>query len=117
VPLPHVAAREAYYAAFHAGEVYIFEHTGKVAINHRGVRSEFTRLARREPRIDRELTRFLATAYQFKATADYGIGPAVAPISADRAAAAITTAGCFIDTITQLLPPGLTLSLGPNPQA
>jgi uncharacterized protein (UPF0332 family) len=32
LPLPHVAAREAYYAAFHAAEAYIFEHTGKVAI-------------------------------------------------------------------------------------
>ena len=31
LPLPHVAAREAYYAAFHAAEAYIFEHTGKVA--------------------------------------------------------------------------------------
>jgi uncharacterized protein (UPF0332 family) len=32
LPLPHVAAREAYCAAFHAAETYIFEHTGKVAI-------------------------------------------------------------------------------------
>lgn len=66
LPLPHVAPREAYYAAFHAAEAYIFKHTGKVASTHRGVRSEFARLARREPRIDRELTRFLATAYQLK---------------------------------------------------
>jgi uncharacterized protein (UPF0332 family) len=64
--LPHVAAREAYYAAFHAAEAYIFEHTGKVATTHKGVRIEFARLARREPRIDRELTRFLATAYQLR---------------------------------------------------
>jgi uncharacterized protein (UPF0332 family) len=79
-----------------------------VATTHRGVRSEFARLARREPRIDRELTRFLATAYQLKVTTDYGIGTTVAPISADQAAAAITTAGRFIDTVSQLLPPGLT---------
>jgi uncharacterized protein (UPF0332 family) len=116
LPLPHVAAREAYYAAFHAAEAYIFEQTGKVATTHRGVRSEFGRLARREPRIDREFTRFLATAYQLKATADYGIGPSVAPITADQAAAAITTAGRFIDTITQLLPPGLTPPHGPSAQ-
>jgi hypothetical protein len=51
---------KTYYAAFHAAEAYIFEHTGKVAISHRGVRSEFTGLARREPRIDRELGRLLA---------------------------------------------------------
>lgn len=61
LPLPHVAAREAYYAAYHAAEAYIFEQTGKVATTHRGVRSEFARLVRREPSIDRELTRFLAT--------------------------------------------------------
>jgi hypothetical protein len=54
----------------------------------RAVRIEFARLARREPRIDRELTRFLATAYQLKATADYGIGPTAAQITADEAAAA-----------------------------
>jgi hypothetical protein len=44
---------------------------------------QFARLARGEPGIDRKLTRFLATAYQLKATADYGIGPTAAPISAD----------------------------------
>lgn len=116
LPLPHVAARGAYYAAYHAAEAYIFEQTGKVATTHRGVRGEFGRLARREPGLDRELTRFLATAYQFKAAADYGIGPTVAPISADQAAAAITRARRFIDTITQLLPPGLTLPRGPSSQ-
>src|SRR2546427_12727039 len=116
LPLPHIAAREAYIAVFHAAEAYIFEHTGKVATTHRGVRSEFTRLARREPRIDRELSRFLATADQLKETADYGIGPAAASISAHQAAAAITTAGRFIDTITQLLPRGLTPPHGPNAQ-
>lgn len=116
LPLPHVAAREAYYAAYHAAEAYIFEQTGKVATTHRGVRSEFARLVRREPSIDRELTRFLATAYQLKATTDYGIGSAVAPISAHQAAAAITTAARFIDTIGLLLPPGLTPAHGPSAQ-
>ena len=116
LPLPHVAAREAYYAAFHAAEAYIFEHTGKVATTHKGVRIEFARMARREPRIDRELTRFLATAYQLKATADCGIGPTAARITADEAAAAITTASRFIDTITQVLPPGLTPPRRPDAQ-
>ena len=45
---PHDKARittsaEAYLAVFHGAEAYIFEHTGKVAKTHRGVRSEFTR--------------------------------------------------------------------------
>ncbi len=111
-----MAAREAYYSAYHAAEAYIFEQTGKVATTHKGVRIEFARLARREPRIDRELTRFLAAAYQLKATADYGIGPTVAPISGDQARAAITTARRFIDIMSQLLPPSVTPARGPNVQ-
>lgn len=76
LPLPHVPAREAYDAAYHAAEAYIFEQT-----------------------------RFLATAYQLKAVADYGIGAIVVPISADQATAAIVTARRFVDTVTQLLSP------------
>ena len=67
LPLPHIAAREAYLAVFHAAEAYIFEQTGKVAKTHRSVRGEFARLARAEPRIGRDLVTFLGTAYQFKA--------------------------------------------------
>jgi len=70
LPLPHVAAREAYLAVFHAAQAYIFEHTGMAAKTHRGVRSEFTRLARREPRIGRNLIIFLGAAYRFKTITD-----------------------------------------------
>lgn len=66
LPLPHIAAREAYLAVFHAAEACIFEQTGKAAKTHRGVRSEFVRLAKAEPRIGRDLATFLGTAYQFK---------------------------------------------------
>jgi hypothetical protein len=48
-----------------------------------------------------------------KATADDGIGPTAVPITADQAAAAVTAAGRFIDTITQVLPRGLTPPHGP----
>ena len=41
VGIPEVAAREAYYAAFHAAEAYIFELTGKIAKTHKGVHGEF----------------------------------------------------------------------------
>jgi uncharacterized protein (UPF0332 family) len=99
LPLPHVAARETYLAVFHAAEAYIFEQTGKVAKTHRGVRSEFARLAKAEPRIGRDLVIFLGTAYQFKMRADYAVGSMAAPIS--TAAIAATTR--FIDAITQLL--------------
>jgi uncharacterized protein (UPF0332 family) len=105
LPLPHIAAREAYLAVFHAAEAYIFEHTGKVAKTHRGVRSEFARLAKAESRIPRDLITFLGAAYQFKTRADYAVGAAAAPITSPEAAAAIASTKRFIETITQLLPP------------
>ena len=104
LPLPHIAAREAYLAVFHAAEAYIFEQTGKVAKTHRGVRSEFTRLAKAEPRIGRDVVTFLGTAYQFKARADYAVGSIAAPITPTEATAAIATAARFIDTIIHVLP-------------
>lgn len=105
LPLPHIAAREAYQAAFHAAEAYIFEQTGKVAKTHRGARTEFARLASAEPRIGRDLVTFLAAAYQFKTRADYAIGPAAAPISAAEAATAIATAARFIQAVAQSATP------------
>jgi uncharacterized protein (UPF0332 family) len=114
LPLPHIAAREAYLAVFHAAEAYIFEQTGKVAKTHRGVRSEFARLAKAEPRIARDLVTFLGTAYQFKTSADYGIGATATPISAADANAAITTTARFLDTITHLLPPDLAPAHHPS---
>jgi uncharacterized protein (UPF0332 family) len=36
LPLPQVTAREAYLAAFHAAEAYIFEQTGRTVKTHRG---------------------------------------------------------------------------------
>ncbi len=107
LPLPHVAAREAYLAAFHAAEAYIFEQSGKAAKTHRGVRSEFTRLARTEPRMGRDLVTFLGAAYQFKTRAD-AIGSTATPITDAEATIAIATTARFIDTITQVLSPGLT---------
>jgi uncharacterized protein (UPF0332 family) len=38
LPLPQVAAREAYLAAYHAAEGYIFEQTGRTVKTHRGLR-------------------------------------------------------------------------------
>jgi uncharacterized protein (UPF0332 family) len=105
LPLPQVAAREAYLAAYHAAEGYIFEQTGRTVKTHRGLRTAFSRLARSEPRIPSEYLTFLARAYELKSIADYGVGPTAQPITADDAARAIETAERFIDTITQLLPP------------
>jgi uncharacterized protein (UPF0332 family) len=104
LPLPQVAAREAYLAAYHAAEGYIFEQTGRTVKTHRGLRAAFSRLARSEPRIALEYLTFLARAYELKSIADYSVGPTTRPITADDATRAIETAERFIDTITDLLP-------------
>lgn len=59
VPLPRIVARSAYYAAFHAAEAFVIEHTGKVAKTHSGVRTEFSRLLKDTPNIEKELLKFL----------------------------------------------------------
>lgn len=74
----------------------------KVAKTHTGVRTEFSKLAHREPRIDRCFLSFLAQAYELKAVADYGVGP-ITRISSDDAKAAIEIAGRFIACISELL--------------
>jgi uncharacterized protein (UPF0332 family) len=50
VGLATVAAGSAYYAAFHTTEALIVERTGKIAKSYSGVRSEFARLAKDDPR-------------------------------------------------------------------
>ena len=114
LPLPHIAAREAYVAVFHAAEAYIFEQTNKVAKSHRGVQIEFARLIRAEPRIGRDLVIFLTTAYQFKQRSDYAIGRAAMPITSGEAATALADAARFIETIKKVLPTGLTPPCGPS---
>ena len=75
--LAPVAAREAYIAAFHAAQAYLYERAARPAKTHRGLRSEFTRLARDEPRLDQSFSRFLAVAYEVKSVADYAELPTV----------------------------------------
>jgi uncharacterized protein (UPF0332 family) len=60
IGLAKVAARGAYYAAFHAAEAFIVERNGKIAKTHSGLRSEFARLARKTPEIDKAFSIFLA---------------------------------------------------------
>jgi hypothetical protein len=42
-------------AAFHVVEAYIFEQIGRTVKTHRGLRTTFSRLARNEPRIARNI--------------------------------------------------------------
>jgi hypothetical protein len=73
---------------------------------HRGLRPTFSRIARNEPRIAPEYLTFLSRAYELKSIAGLQRRPGVRPITADDPARTIETAERFIDTITQLLPPG-----------
>lgn len=100
--IPEVAAREAYYAAFHAAEAYIFELTGKIAKTHKGVHGEFGRLAKDDARIDNDLLPFLGQAYDYKSIADYEVGPLAKVASAD-ALDTIQSAAHFVDAITARL--------------
>lgn len=49
IGLSNDAGRNAYLAAFHAAQAFIFEQTGTIAKTHSGVRSEFARLAKEAP--------------------------------------------------------------------
>jgi uncharacterized protein (UPF0332 family) len=102
IHLLEAAGRAAYLAAYHAAQAFIFERTGKIAKTHSGVRSEFSRLAKNEPGIERRFLTFLAQAYILKETADYGMGPG-AKVPPERAAAAIDTTACFITVVAGLM--------------
>ncbi len=102
IGLATVAARSAYYAAFHAAEGFVFERTGKVAKTHSGVRSEFARLTKQSPDIGKALAAFLAEAYKFKEISDYSVDPGQ-NVTIEEAAGAISKAERFIAGIVALL--------------
>jgi uncharacterized protein (UPF0332 family) len=103
IKLANDAGRNAYLAAFHAAQALIFERTGKVAKTHRGVQSEFARLAKDDPSIDKSFSVFLTQAYNLKAVADYETGPH-SLLPPERAAAAIETAGVSLTPSAKFSP-------------
>ncbi len=107
IPLPGVAARSAYLAAFHAAEALVIARTGKVAKTHAGVHAEFARLTRDLPASDGELRRILGRGYAFKEFVDYGTDPTRVVTDAD-AAAMIADATRFVARVAELL-------AGPSP--
>ena len=100
--LLEAAGRAAYLAAFHAAQALVFDRTGKAAKTHRGVRAEFARLAKDDPRIDRAFPTFLARAYSLKETADYAIGHG-ASVNISEAEEAIEIASRLVELISRLL--------------
>ncbi len=79
-----------------------FKSTGQAAKTHSGVRSEFSRLAKDDPQIDRSFLTFLAHAYVLKEVADYELGTGAA-LPPERAEAAIEMAQRFVDCVAALL--------------
>jgi uncharacterized protein (UPF0332 family) len=102
IELAEAAGRAAYLAAFHAAQALIFERSGKVPKTHRGVHVQFSRIAKDEPKLGIELPRFLSRSYDFKAVADYEIGPdATVPLT--EAISATEAASNFVDRIAEVL--------------
>jgi len=102
IELAEPAGRAAYLAAFHAAQALIFERSAKVPKTHRGVHAQFSRLARDISKLGAELSRFLSQAYDFKAVADYEIGPD-ATVSLAEAISAMEAAENFVARIAELL--------------
>ncbi len=67
------AGRGAYMAAFHAAMAFIEARTGKHPKTHKGVRIEFTALAKNEAEITADQIRVLGWTYEMKSVADYSL--------------------------------------------
>jgi uncharacterized protein (UPF0332 family) len=96
------AGRTAYFAGYHAAQALLFEKRGRSPKTHSGVQAEFARLAKAEPKIDRELRAFLGRAYNLKAIADYETGSG-SNVTRAQATETIEAARRFVATLEQLL--------------
>ena len=76
--------------------------TDKVAKTHSGLRSEFSRLVKDDPGMERGLTAFLARAYNLKVAADYAFS-ADEELGESEAAAAIEGAAHFVEAVEHAL--------------
>ncbi len=95
------SGRAAYLAGFHAAQALLFEKLGRCPKTHSGVQTQFAKLVRDEPRIDRGLRAFLGSAYNLKSIADYETGPG-SNVTPQQARAAIDTARRFIKVVVGL---------------
>jgi uncharacterized protein (UPF0332 family) len=102
LPIPRIAAREAYMAAFHAAEALVIERTGKLVKTHSGLRTAFARVGRDIPAIDRNMTTFLANAFRFKSLSDYDT-TRTKPITTATAGALIEEARAFVARVEESL--------------
>ncbi len=96
------AVRTANLAGFHAAQALISDRTCRAVKTHGGVRTEFHRLVRGNPRFDDTLRAFLGSTDNLKAIADYETGPG-SDASEARAMQAIKEARIFVAAITETL--------------
>jgi uncharacterized protein (UPF0332 family) len=96
------AGRAAYLAGFHVAQALIFEKRGRSPKTHSGVQTEFARLVRDEPAIDREMRAFLGRSYNLKVVADYETGPG-SKVTAAQATEAIAAADRFVAAVVALI--------------
>ena len=104
LPIPAQAARLAYYAQFHAAQAFIFEREGKIAKTHKGVQTQFHKLAQNDAAIGKQLAVSLSANYFYKETADYHTG-AGSKITPQHSARAIQDAEHFLAAVTAALSP------------
>lgn len=102
VALHDACGRNAYLAAFHAAQAFIFERESKVHKTHNGVRIEFNRLTKDDARLDAALRSFLVRSYNLKAVADYETGPD-SHVSREKAVQALDEAKLFVSRIGALI--------------
>ena len=98
IGLANVAARSTYYTAFHAAEALIFEWTGRVAKTHKGVRSEFARLTKDDPRVPKTVMAFLTQSYAYKEISDDSVDPDEV-VTMTNAETAIFSAEAFLGRV------------------
>jgi uncharacterized protein (UPF0332 family) len=96
------AGRAAYLAGFHTVQAFLFEKIGRSPKTHNGVQTEFARLTKDEPAVDREARAFLSKTYNLKAIADYETGPG-SQVTHEQAAEAIEAAKVFVRTVAALI--------------
>ena len=92
------AGRDAYLSGYHAAQSFITSANGRPAKTHDGVKSEFSRLKKDDPRIAHELRAFLFSASRLKEIADYELGPVELP--KERVAQAIETANRLVECVS-----------------
>lgn len=94
------AARFAYMACFHAAQAALLDIRGDTPKTHRGLRSQFAKLAAETDGLGKDMGRFLARAYRSKERADYEYE---APMAIAKAREIIESARDFVARVEALL--------------